>query len=42
METGFAPVSLIHGFEMEEKFGNFERKPFAGGDPKQIVVCRPT
>ena len=28
------------GFEIVEKFGNFERKPFAGGDPKQVVVCR--
>jgi SAM-dependent methyltransferase len=29
-----------HGFAIEEKFGNFERKPFASGDPKQVVVCR--
>jgi SAM-dependent methyltransferase len=29
-----------HGFEIERKYGNFERKPFAGGDMKQIVVCR--
>jgi len=28
------------GFEIAEKFGNFERKPFASGDPKQVVVCR--
>lgn len=28
------------GFEIVEKFGNFERKPFAGGDPKQVVVSR--
>jgi SAM-dependent methyltransferase len=28
------------GFELLDKFGNFERKPFASGDPKQIVVCR--
>jgi SAM-dependent methyltransferase len=28
------------GFEIVEKFGNFERKPFASGDPKQVVVCR--
>lgn len=28
------------GFEIEAKYGNFERKPFASGDPKQIVVCR--
>jgi SAM-dependent methyltransferase len=27
-------------FAIEEKFGNFERKPFGSGDPKQIVVCR--
>jgi SAM-dependent methyltransferase len=27
------------GFEIEEKFGNFERKPFASGDVKQVVVC---
>ena len=31
----------ILGFAMEAKFGNFERKPFGSGDPKQIVVCRP-
>ncbi|MGC2194583.1 MAG: class I SAM-dependent methyltransferase [Terriglobales bacterium] len=29
-----------HGFEIVEKFGNFERKPFASGDQKQVVVCR--
>lgn len=29
-----------NGFEVEQKFGNFERKPFASGDMKQIVVCR--
>lgn len=29
------------GFEILHKFGNFERKPFASGEPKQIVVCRP-
>jgi SAM-dependent methyltransferase len=28
------------GFEVVDKFGNFERKPFASGDPKQVVVCR--
>jgi SAM-dependent methyltransferase len=28
------------GFTILEKFGNFERKPFASGDPKQVVVCR--
>jgi len=28
------------GFEIVEKFGNFERKPFGSGDPKQIAVCR--
>jgi SAM-dependent methyltransferase len=28
------------GFEMVEKFGNFERKPFGSGDPKQVVVCK--
>jgi hypothetical protein len=28
------------GFEIVEKFGNFERKPFGKGDPKQVVVCR--
>jgi len=28
------------GFEILEKFGNFERKPFASGEPKQIVICR--
>ena len=29
-----------HGFRIEEKFGNFERNPFASKDPKQVVVCR--
>ncbi|HWX93001.1 MAG TPA: class I SAM-dependent methyltransferase [Terriglobales bacterium] len=28
------------GFEIVHKFGNFERKPLASGDPKQVVVCR--
>jgi SAM-dependent methyltransferase len=28
------------GFEIVEKFGNFERKPFGSGDPKQVIVCR--
>ena len=27
------------GFKMVEKFGNFERKAFGSGDPKQVVVC---
>jgi SAM-dependent methyltransferase len=30
-----------NGFSVDEKLGNFERKPFASGDMKQIVVCRP-
>jgi SAM-dependent methyltransferase len=29
------------GFEVLEKFGNFERKKFGSGDPKQVVVCKP-
>jgi hypothetical protein len=28
------------GFKIVDKFGNFERKPFASGEPKQVVVCR--
>jgi SAM-dependent methyltransferase len=28
------------GFEMVEKYGNFERKQFGSGDPKQVVVCQ--
>jgi SAM-dependent methyltransferase len=34
---------LVHsqGFQIVEKFGNFELKPFGSGDPKQVVVCRP-
>jgi SAM-dependent methyltransferase len=28
------------GFEIVEKFGNFERKAFGSGDPKQVMVCR--
>lgn len=31
-----------HGFVIEHKFGNFERKPFASGDMKQVVVCKPS
>ena len=27
------------GFRVEAKFGDFERKPFASGDMKQVVVC---
>jgi SAM-dependent methyltransferase len=32
---------LVHanGFGVKEKFGNFERKPFASGDMKQVVIC---
>jgi SAM-dependent methyltransferase len=35
---------LVHclGFEIEAKYGNFGRKPFTSGDPKQIVACRPS
>jgi SAM-dependent methyltransferase len=29
-----------NGFEIEEKFGNFDRRPFASGDMKQVVVCK--
>ena len=29
------------GFEIVEKFGNFERKVFGRGDQKQVVVCKP-
>lgn len=29
------------GFEIVEKFGDFERKAFGSGQPKQVVVCRP-
>jgi SAM-dependent methyltransferase len=28
------------GFEIVEKFGDFERNSFASGDPKQVVVCK--
>jgi SAM-dependent methyltransferase len=28
------------GFEIVEKFGNFERKAFGSREPKQVVVCR--
>jgi SAM-dependent methyltransferase len=28
------------GFEIVEKFGNFERKAFGSGDPKQVVKCQ--
>jgi SAM-dependent methyltransferase len=29
-----------NGFEIEAKFGNFERKPFASGDLRQIAICK--
>ena len=29
-----------NGFEIEEKFSDFERKRFASGGMKQVVVCR--
>ena len=29
-----------NGFKLEAKYGNFERKPFASGDPKQVVVAK--
>ena len=29
------------GFEIVEKFGDFDRKPFGSGKPKQVMVCRP-
>jgi hypothetical protein len=29
-----------HGFAVEHKFGDFERRPFVGGGLKQVVVCR--
>ena len=28
-----------NGFAIQGKFGNFERKAFAAGDMKQVVVC---
>ena len=28
------------GFVIQQKFGNFERKPFTSGDMKQVMVCR--
>ena len=28
------------GFEILEKFGDFDRKSFGSGQPKQVVVCR--
>jgi len=34
-------IVRANGFVIDEKFGNFERKKFASGDMKQIVVCRP-
>lgn len=30
-----------NGFEIEQKFGNFEGKIFASGDMRQIVIARP-
>jgi hypothetical protein len=29
-----------NGFEIEEKFSDFERKPFTGGGMKQVMVVR--
>ena len=34
-------VVRANGFEIEAKYGSFDRKPFGSGDPKQIVVCKP-
>jgi len=34
-------IVRTNGFDIENKYGNFERKAFGGGDPKQIVICRP-
>jgi hypothetical protein len=28
------------GWTVVEKFGSYDGRPFAGGSPKQIVVCR--
>jgi hypothetical protein len=28
------------GFSIEKKFGSFERKEFASGDMKQVMVCK--
>jgi SAM-dependent methyltransferase len=28
------------GFEIAEKFGDFQRKTFGSGDPKQVVICK--
>ncbi len=30
----------LHGFEIENKFGNFDETPFVSDSPKQVVVCR--
>jgi SAM-dependent methyltransferase len=33
-------IVRTHGFEIERKYGNFERKLFSSGAMKQIVVCK--
>ncbi len=29
-----------HGFEIEQKYGNYDLTPFTSDSPKQIIVCR--
>ena len=34
-------IVRANGFDVDEKFGDFERKPFSSGQMKQILVCHP-
>jgi SAM-dependent methyltransferase len=33
-------VVTYNGFEIENKYGNYDESPFRGDSPKQIVICR--
>jgi SAM-dependent methyltransferase len=31
---------MLNGFEIEAKYGNFDKSPFKSESPKQLIVCR--
>jgi SAM-dependent methyltransferase len=36
----FDALLTLNGFEIEEKYGNYDRQPFGPDTPKQLTVCR--
>lgn len=36
----FDELISLHGFEIEDKFGDFDRSPFVSGSPAQLVVAK--